>query len=296
MTWRRLVGWAGRSLLALAVLVLAFLGYELWGTGIAESRSQAALRSQLAQRIHQPPAATPAPNTPNGSGIAAPTASAGTVASPAPEGGPEGVIKIPKVGVDQVFIEGTATGDLRRGPGHYSGTPLPGQPGNAALAGHRTTYGEPFYNLNELRPGDQIMVSTASGTYRYDVSRSFVVVPSDVAVIAPTRTNQLTLTTCTPRFSASRRLIIQASLLGSPAPASPVAERSDVGASHVTSARAWLPVATWGLAAVAVALVAWLVARRRRRAWPVYLLFAPAFLAVLLMAFAATSDLLPQMA
>ena len=74
-----------------------------------------------------------------------------TTADPA-DGQPVGLLQIPRIGVDKVIIEGTSTTDLRQGPGHYLGTPLPGQAGNAAIAGHRTTYGAPFYNLNELQP------------------------------------------------------------------------------------------------------------------------------------------------
>src|SRR5207245_6036160 len=107
---------------------------------------------------------------------------------------------------------------------------LPGQPGNAAIAGHRTTYGAPLYNLNELGRGDPIFITTPQGTFRYDVGRSLVVAPSDVSVIAATPANQLTLTTCTPRFSAAQRLIVQASLVGTPAPAAPAAPPAPPGA------------------------------------------------------------------
>ena len=67
------------------------------------------------------------------------------------EGQPVGEIRIPKIGINQIMVEGTNTQDLRKGPGHYTGTPLPGQAGNASVAGHRTTYGHPFYNLNGSR-------------------------------------------------------------------------------------------------------------------------------------------------
>ena len=70
-----------------------------------------------------------------------------------PEGSPVGDIRIPAIGLNQVLVEGTNTDDLRQGPGHYIGTPLPGQGGNAAIAGHRTTYGHPFYNLDGVKPG-----------------------------------------------------------------------------------------------------------------------------------------------
>src|SRR5438309_2367376 len=140
MTQRRVVGTAGRGLLALGALVLLFLAYQLWGTGFAESRSQDSLRRQLAGQLRQshpgPPtevSATSGPPSTTGAGRPPPD-------RPPANGSPEGVVRIPAIGVDQVFVEGTGTAELHRGPGHYSGTPLPGQPGNAALAGHRTTY------------------------------------------------------------------------------------------------------------------------------------------------------------
>jgi sortase A len=212
------------------------------------------------------------------------------------DGSPEGLVRIPAIGVDQVFVEGTGTAELRRGPGHYSGTPMPGQPGNAALAGHRTTYGAPFNQLDRLRPGDPILITTSLGSFRYDVRRSFVVKPSDVWVIAPTPGDQLTLTTCTPRFSASRRLIVQASLVGSPAPAAPISQPPQLAASSGRdSAAPWVSLGGWGLAAIAVAIVASSIANRRRRRWPVYVLLAPVFLAALAMLFASASAVLPDM-
>ena len=70
------------------------------------------------------------------------------------------MIQIPKIGVDKIFVEGTGREDLKKGPGHYPGTPLPGEIGNAAIAGHRTTYGQPFYDLDKLAPGDEIITQT----------------------------------------------------------------------------------------------------------------------------------------
>jgi len=112
-------------------------------------------------------------------------------------------------------VEGTNTPDLRKGPGHYVGTPLPGQAGNAAIAGHRTTYGHPFYNLDSVKIGDPIVLTTLQGIFVYDATKSFVVSPSDSTVVDNVIANQLTLTTCNPRFSASTRLVVQAELVHS---------------------------------------------------------------------------------
>jgi sortase A len=221
-------------------------------------------------------------------------ASSPAAPSPPPEGGAVGIITIPKLGLDKAIVEGTGPADLRQGPGHYRGTPLPGQPGNASIAGHRTTYGAPFYRLNDLVPGDQIMVTTSQGMFRYDVARSLAVEPSNVSVIAPTVTNDLTLTTCTPRYTATRRLIVQASLIGPPVPAASL----PTGASRVTPTLAgdtgsWLPLVAWGLVTAATAVGIWLAARLRRGRWLVYVLGIPAFLAVLFFFFAAISKVLP---
>ena len=81
-------------------------------------------------------------------------------------------IRIPKIGVDKAVIQGVGVPDLKKGPGHYPSTPLPGQPGNAAIAGHRTTYGAPFYRLDELAPGDKILVATKQGHFEYKVESS----------------------------------------------------------------------------------------------------------------------------
>ena len=116
------------------------------------------------------------------------------------------------IGLNQVVVEGTNTPDLRKGPGHYIGTPLPGQAGNAAIAGHRTTYGHPFYNLDSVKVGDPIVVTTLQGIFVYDTIKSFVVSPSDTTVVDNVFGNQLTLTTCNPRFSAIDPPVVQAKL------------------------------------------------------------------------------------
>lgn len=125
-------------------------------------------------------------------------------------------IYIPRINIDRVVVEGTSESDLIMGPGHYVGTPLPGQQGNVAIAGHRTTYGAPFYNLDKLRPGDLIEISTKVGTFHYSVVRSLIVSPSDNSVLAPSSIPVLTLTTCNPLFSASTRLVVVAKLIGPP--------------------------------------------------------------------------------
>lgn len=114
-------------------------------------------------------------------------------------------------------VEGTGIEDLKKGPGRYRHTAMPGQPGNFAVAGHRTTYGHPFFELDDLQPGDQVLVTDRRGIrWVYSVVRQQVVSPyaSDVLEPDPLGLNRpmLTLTTCHPRFSLARRLIIFAEL------------------------------------------------------------------------------------
>src|SRR3954465_12007193 len=123
-------------------------------------------------------------------------------------------IKIPKINVDVVVVEGTSASALRAGPGHYPQTPLPCEIGNVAIAGHRTTYGKPFANLDRLANGDVIILETPIGACTYEVSKApYVVDKSDFRVIAPTPDRTLTLTTCHPKGSAKQRLVIKANFM-----------------------------------------------------------------------------------
>ena len=124
-------------------------------------------------------------------------------------------IQIPDIDVDVVVVEGTTASALRAGAGHYPQTPLPCEPGNVAIAGHRTTYGRPFHNLDRLDVGDVITLITPIGSCTYRVSREpFVVTPKDFSVLAPTSMPSLTLTTCHPKGSARQRLIVRAEMQG----------------------------------------------------------------------------------
>lgn len=115
-------------------------------------------------------------------------------------------------------VQGVTLADLQRGPGHYPGTAMPGEEGNFAVAGHRTTYGAPFYHLDQLRRGDEVLVTTRDRTrYRYRVREQRIVAPGDSWVIGPDPLERgeplLTLTTCNPRFSNAERLIVFAELV-----------------------------------------------------------------------------------
>jgi sortase A len=120
-------------------------------------------------------------------------------------------IKIPALGLDTVVVEGITPSALRAGAGHYPQTPLPCETGNVSIAGHRTTYGRPFGNIDQLKPGDTIELTTPIGGCVYQVAKDpYVVAPTDLSVIDPTGERSLTLTTCHPKGSAAQRLIVRA--------------------------------------------------------------------------------------
>jgi len=127
-----------------------------------------------------------------------------------PPGDPLGRIRIPKLGVKFVFVQGVSAGDLEKGPGHYRGTILPGQRGTVGIAGHRTTYLAPFRHLDQLGRGDEIDLKMPYGRFRYSVERSMVVSPTNATALRTVRHDRLVLTTCTPPFSASKRLVVTA--------------------------------------------------------------------------------------
>lgn len=312
---RRVTGAVGRTLIAAGVLILLFVAYQLFGTNLAEQRSQKKLKAALGKEI--PALATTTTTAPPGPG---PTTS--TTFPPGPPPPPSGsalaIIRIPKISVEKAIVQGVGLEDLKKGPGHYPDTPQPGQPGNSAIAGHRTTYGAPFFRLNELSPGDPIYVTTAQGAFEYDVRDSRVVSPNEVSVLRPSTDNLLTLTTCNPRFSASQRLIVVATLKGPAAPASPLpasdttdttatttpgtppgqaAESPTIATAEGLSGRrsARAPALLWGFLCAVIWLAAWMIGRARPHLrWPAYLIGTPIFLVVLFVFFENFSRLLPS--
>ncbi len=128
-------------------------------------------------------------------------------------GGVLGRIRIPAIGVDRYFVEGVGEDQLQEGPGRYPGSGLPGQTGNLAIAGHRTTYGAPFFELDHARIGDKVIIDVPQGRATYTVSQPPVAVsPYDTNVLANFGDSRLTLTTCNPPFFATTRLIVVAEL------------------------------------------------------------------------------------
>ncbi|HEX7166195.1 MAG TPA: class E sortase, partial [Acidimicrobiales bacterium] len=258
-----------------------------------------------------------------------------TTAVPAPLSVPTGDgvanIRIPKIGLEKVVVEGVSVAALKKGPGHYPTTPLPGQPGNAAIAGHRTTYGSPFSRLDELDPGDRIEVRTRQGEFTYEVSGTQIVTPDQNEVLNPTDENRLTLTTCHPRYSAAKRMIVTARLIDNPVPGPPPvvgAEPGDIASEDVTddgdgegeggdgsgeaggegaadegpslsddasvsgeSVSKW-PAVGWGGLAALIWLLTALLSKRWGRI-PAYAMGAPVFFVVLFVFFENFARLLP---
>lgn len=126
-------------------------------------------------------------------------------------------LQIPKLGVNVIVVQGVDDNSLKAGTGHYPETPLPCEVGDVAIAGHRTTYGKPFANVDRLSPGDRIVLTTPVGACIYQVSRKpFVVLPDDWQVVANTPGRfDLTLTACDPKGSASHRIVIKATMISS---------------------------------------------------------------------------------
>lgn len=119
-----------------------------------------------------------------------------------------GRLRVPDAGISDVVVAGTSTSALRRGPGHYPQTPLPGAPGTVAVAGHRTTYGAPFRNLDKLDRGDRIEVEMPYGTFVYAVERTRIVKPTALWVTQRVAYDRLVLTACHPLYSAEQRIVV----------------------------------------------------------------------------------------
>ncbi|HEY1831040.1 MAG TPA: class E sortase [Acidimicrobiales bacterium] len=295
----RVLGIAGRTLIGAGLILLLFVAYQIWGTTFQEEHTQSTLRSTLAQETnnqeirHALAEETALDKLPNGPAKTAPTTAAPT------EGNAVGVIRIPKIGINQVVVEGTNTNDLRKGPGHYIGTPMPGQFGNAAIAGHRTTYGHPFYNLDSIKPGDKIVLTTIQGIFVYDAVKQQVVSPSNTAVLKNEFGAYLTLTTCNPRFSASNRLVVTAKLAHSqlfpnsglpPGHTSKLVSDDLAGSNQGELADALL----WGVLWLVAGAVVLLAANRfRQRRLAIYGVGTVGLLALLYVFFIAVSPLLP---
>lgn len=197
-------------LVILGVLLVAVAAHQLLWTNVQAGRAQDAASQELRDQWQRSPVAP-----------ATESSASGTAAEP-PLGAGVALLRVPRLGPEYVMpvIEGTRSNDLTRGVGHYPGTALPGQLGNFAVAGHRSTYGQPFRDLDRLQPGDAVVVETSTTWFTYTVDDTTIVKPSQSEVLLPVpgqpdaqpTQRLLTLTTCHPRYSAKQRLIVHAHL------------------------------------------------------------------------------------
>ena len=227
------IGILGELAVTLGVLVALFAVWQLWWTDVAASATHARLAAEFADTAGREP---PVPGEPEASVPPEEPALAEAGAGSAPESAekrdapprievPEhatvfALLRVPRWGEEYVvpIAEGVSREDVlnRLGIGHYSGTAMPGELGNFAIAGHRQTYGRPFFAVDRLSPGDALVVESESAWYVYRVSETKIVQPSAVEVIAsvPGRPGAeatqavITLTTCHPLYSTRERFIV----------------------------------------------------------------------------------------
>lgn len=193
---RTLIRGMGELTITAGLILMLFVTYQLWGTGRYTQGQQDRLSEEMLSDWKSPKFTTERVKL--GEGLA--------------------MIRIPRFGEDwrYVIVEGVEREDLRKGPGHYPGTALPGEVGNFVVSGHRTTYSAPFNRLGELRRGDEILIDTREEQYVYTVTDRKIVKPSATEVTAPVPGHPkrrpterlITLTTCHPKYSAAQRMII----------------------------------------------------------------------------------------
>ncbi len=191
--WRLAAHWTGIGCLLLATGFAGYVVWLLWGTGLTTQHAQSQLRQGWQRTVNsKPPASAPA-----------------IVAL----GSRYAEIQIPAIHIDMMVVQGTAYPDLKLGPGHYPDTANPwNATGRVGIAGHRTTYLHPFFNLDKVRKGDLITLRTQYGTFIYLVNKAPFVVPATGSgvVLAQTKQPSLVLTTCNPRYESYQRLIVTA--------------------------------------------------------------------------------------
>jgi sortase A len=255
--WRWIVGGIGKVLIVTGLLMFAFVAYQLWGTGIYTAQAQHRLDHDFDQLGVPPTASVTTTNAPVATtttvfGTTGPfpsntpptslaVAGAGLVPYPfaSPQAGKALVrLQIPDIDVDYKVVEGVGLDELAKGPGHFPESVLPGQLGNTAIAGHRTTHGAPFYDVDHLGPGEQIIVTYPKigdldgPRFVYLVTGTEIVSPDDYAKVVPTTdptTSTLILASCHPIRSAAKRIIIRAEL--DPTQSSPLFAPTPLGAA-----------------------------------------------------------------
>ena len=213
----------GQSMITLGVLTLLFVIYQLWGTGLLTARYQEGLEDDFEELVEQ---VEEIESSPEEITIEEDSELDLTEFIWRPEGEAIAQLSIPALNLSKTVVAGVGVEALRKGPGHYSYTPLPGMPGNSALAGHRTTWGAPFGRINDLEPGDEINVQTIQGSFTYRVVEQiggkghFIISPYRLDVLEQDfdiYPDRLTLISCHPKLTARNRIVVVAELISEPA-------------------------------------------------------------------------------
>ena len=270
----RLIDFLGRTMIVAGLLLLSFVAYQLWGTGIVEGRSQTAIAKQFVK---------PQPIQPQLGGLV-------------------GRITIPSIGVSKYVVAGVRLKDLERGPGLFPGSPMPGQKGNVAIAGHRTTFGAPFSRIDELRGNERIILESKDGTFTYIVNgEPKIVLATDTAVAKTTNPDiaTITLVSCYPKWTSTKRIVVVATLDSTvlPLPATPLVTSEPIDQQSIAGwfhdPTAWPTVLFFGLALIVIRIVAGLMTRRGRRKIFVYPIAFGIFIPTLFLFFGGLTRLLP---
>jgi sortase A len=263
---------ARRGIQVFAVGAVAFVVFALWLSGLAHARTQVGLQRRLRSELSQNSA-------PVGGAI--------------PAGAPIAMLQIPRIDVTEAVVQGSRAGQLREGPGHVLGTPLPGQPGNAVVAGRRTMYGGPFGHLGSLRPGDLIHSTTGEGNATYRVTNVADLAAGDGSFVQNHGDNRLTLFTTDSPWTADGRLVVTAKLVGNPYPPTNTQQALDAEGLGLTGQRdaasymlVWLELLAGAALLSAFAASRW----SKTRVW---LVFAPLLAMTLWLFFESFVRLLP---
>jgi sortase A len=265
-------GKVGLGLLSICAALLGFVLFVYFFSSFPEARAQAGLQRAFKYQLANSLAA---------------------VGGAIPGGRPVARIDIPRIGLDQIVVEGTTADDLRKGPGHLPVSPLPGQIGNSVIVAHANAYGGPFGDLGSLRPGDRISLLTGDGPSTYVVTGHRLISADNTAPFEATPQNRLTLVTSSGLFATSR-YVVTASLSGKPYKAPDGRPKILAGSQtgFAGGGGATLALFIW-VEVAALAAAATLLCYRRLNRWSSYLITTPILLAVLWLLYATLGRLLP---